>query len=151
MSEIKDTTTIDVEQIEGTTPKFSNFDTVEEASVYSRPDERKTFGGGIFNSFKRAQRDVPPGADAEFGAPHVGDTSKLHRKLKGRHIQMIAIGGAIGAGLFLGSGQALATGGPGSLVLDFAIVGVVLFCTVNALGELATLFPVQGTFISRHF
>ena len=57
---------------------------------------------------------------------------------------MIAIGGAIGAGLFIGSGRALATGGPGAVVLDFGLIGAMLFCTVNALGELATLFPVQG-------
>jgi amino acid permease len=150
MSELKDRSTTSIDQVEGTR-QFDHFDAVEDASVYSRPEDRKSWGGGMFSSFKRAQHDVPPGADWEMGTPQVGDTSKLHRKLKGRHIQMIAIGGSIGAGLFLGSGSALATGGPGSLVLDFAIVGVILFCTVNALGELATLFPVQGTFISSQF
>jgi amino acid transporter len=62
---------------------------------------------------------------------------KLHTKLKGRHMQMIAIGGSIGAGLFVGSGGALASGGPGSLVIDFLITGFMLLLTVNALGELA--------------
>jgi amino acid permease len=98
------------------------------------------------HSFKRAKQPglVTPGLDPEVGIPHAGDTSQLHRKLKGRHLQMIAIGGAIGAGLFIGSGKALATGGPGAVVLDFALIGMMLFCTINALGELATLFPVQG-------
>jgi len=98
------------------------------------------------HSFKRAEHSGPgtSGLDAEVGIPHAGDTSQLHRKLKGRHLQMIAIGGAIGAGLFIGSGKALAIGGPGAVVLDFALIGMMLFCTINALGELATLFPIQG-------
>jgi amino acid transporter len=66
-----------------------------------------------------------------------GETAKLHRALKGRHMQMIAIGGSIGAGLFVGSGGALAKGGPGNLIIDFIIIGVMLLLTVNAMGELA--------------
>jgi amino acid transporter len=58
---------------------------------------------------------------------------------------MIAIGGSIGCGLFIGSGAALKTGGPGAVVMDFCIIGFMIFCMVNAMGELATLFPVQGT------
>ena len=74
------------------------------------------------------------------------DTSRLNRKLKGRHMQMIAIGGSIGTGLFIGSGSALATGGPLALILDFGIIGIMLFCVVHALGELAVVFPIAGSF-----
>jgi hypothetical protein len=80
---------------------------------------------------------VPPG---ELGH----DTSRLDRKLQGRHMQMIAIGGAIGTGLFIGSGSALATGGPAALMIGFGIVGVMLFCVIHALGELAVMFPIAG-------
>jgi yeast amino acid transporter len=76
-----------------------------------------------------------------------GDITRLNRKLKTRHLQMIAIGGSIGCGLFIGSGSALKAGGPGAVVLDFCIIGLMMFCTVNAMGELATLFPVQGIFL----
>lgn len=55
-------------------------------------------------------------------------------------------GGSIEAGLFVGSGGALRTGGPASLLLGFAIVGVMLLCTMQALGELAVLYPVNGAF-----
>jgi len=59
---------------------------------------------------------------------------------------MIAIGGSIGTGLFVGSGSALANGGPASLLIAFGLIGVMLYCTVHALGEMAVLFPVAGSF-----
>lgn len=70
----------------------------------------------------------------------------LAMKLKPRHIQMIAIGGSIGTGLFVGSGAALSTGGPASLIIAYGLIGIMLFCTVHALGELAVAFPVAGSF-----
>ncbi|KAN0103177.1 amino acid permease [Hyaloscypha variabilis] len=72
--------------------------------------------------------------------------SGLAMKLKGRHLQMIAIGGSIGTGLFVTSGAALSTGGPASLVIAFIIIGILMFCTMQALGELAVTFPVAGSF-----
>ncbi|KAI0548606.1 putative amino acid permease [Xylaria curta] len=72
--------------------------------------------------------------------------SHLARKLKGRHLQMIAIGGSIGTGLFVASGRALESGGPASVLLAYFIIGTMLYCTVQALGELAVTFPVAGSF-----
>ncbi|KAK1966030.1 amino acid permease [Colletotrichum sublineola] len=74
-----------------------------------------------------------------------GDT-ELDRSMKPRHLQMIAIGGSIGAGFFVGSGSALTKGGPGSLLICFLIAGVMIFNVVYALGELAVLYPVSGGF-----
>ncbi|KAI9898209.1 hypothetical protein N3K66_006569 [Trichothecium roseum] len=71
---------------------------------------------------------------------------ELDRTMKTRHLHMIAIGGSIGAGFFVGSGGALAKGGPGSLFIDFLIIGIMMFNTVFALGELAVMYPVSGGF-----
>ena len=73
-------------------------------------------------------------------------SSLLARELKGRHLQMIAISGSIGTGLFVASGKALSQGGPASVLLAYMIVGVMLWCTVQALGEMAVVFPVAGSF-----
>ncbi|KAI8957617.1 amino-acid permease inda1 [Daldinia sp. FL1419] len=71
---------------------------------------------------------------------------ELDRSMKPRHLHMIAIGGSIGAGFFVGSGSALATGGPATLLIDFFIIGVMMFNVVYALGELAVMFPISGGF-----
>ncbi|UKZ62552.1 uncharacterized protein TrAtP1_003796 [Trichoderma atroviride] len=71
---------------------------------------------------------------------------ELERPMKARHLHMIAIGGSIGAGFFVGSGGALAKGGPGSLFVDFLIIGIMMFNVVYALGELAIMYPVSGSF-----
>ncbi|GEQ69475.1 hypothetical protein JCM33374_g3147 [Metschnikowia sp. JCM 33374] len=70
----------------------------------------------------------------------------LARSLKGRHLQMIAIGGSIGTGLFVGSGYALWQGGPAGQLISYILVGYSLFCVVNALGEMSVQFPVSGSF-----
>jgi amino acid transporter, AAT family len=69
----------------------------------------------------------------------------FHRGLKERHIQMIAIGGAIGVGLFLGSATAIQKAGP-SLLFSYAVAGVVIFLIMRALGELLMYRPVSGAF-----
>ncbi|KAI1501264.1 amino acid permease [Biscogniauxia marginata] len=87
---------------------------------------------------------APDGADTEVGIVHKG--AALKTDLKGRHMQMIAIGGAIGAGLFIGSGSALYKGGPAALIIGYLIVGVMLLFTMQALAELAVMYPVNGAF-----
>jgi yeast amino acid transporter len=72
--------------------------------------------------------------------------TSLHRELKARHITMIAIGGAIGTGLIIGTGKALAQAGPGSIFISYTIVGVVVFLVMAALGEMAAWLPMSAGF-----
>ena len=71
--------------------------------------------------------------------------SGLSRNLRNRHIQLIAIGGTIGVGLFLGSAKAIHAAGPG-LLFAYAAGGIAIFFIMRALGELLTYRPVAGSF-----
>lgn len=75
-------------------------------------------------------------------------SSSLQRGLKNRHIQLIALGGAIGTGLFLGIAQTIKTAGP-SVLLGYAIAGMIAFFIMRQLGEMVVEEPVAGTF--SHF
>src|SRR5438034_3394681 len=75
----------------------------------------------------------------------VTDEGALTRSLKSRHIQLIALGGTIGVGLFLGSAGAIHKAGPG-LLLAYLLGGVAIFFIMRALGELLTYRPVAGSF-----
>lgn len=70
-----------------------------------------------------------------------------HKKLKPRQIQMIAMGGAIGTGLFLGAGGRLANAGPG-LFLVYGFCGIFVFFILRAMGELVLHRPTTGSFVS---
>lgn len=74
------------------------------------------------------------------------DTSQhIQRGLKNRHIQMIALGGAIGTGLFYGSATVVKMAGP-AITLSYMIGGIVIFFIMRALGEMAVAHPVPGSF-----
>ncbi|KAL9060280.1 MAG: hypothetical protein Q9162_000684 [Coniocarpon cinnabarinum] len=90
-------------------------------------------------TYQRHQFDYEEAANNTASSP-------LLRSLKSRHLQMIAFGGSIGTGLFVGSGATLSAGGPASVLIAFSLIGVLVYCTVQALGEMAVVFPVAGSF-----
>ena len=73
---------------------------------------------------------------------------QLQRKLGARHLNMIAIGGSIGTGLFLASGATIANAGPGGALLAYALIGVMIYFLMTSLGELATHNPTSGAFFT---
>ncbi|HEY3424624.1 MAG TPA: amino acid permease [Negativicutes bacterium] len=73
------------------------------------------------------------------------DNQHIQRGLKNRHIQMIALGGAIGTGLFYGSGAVVKMAGP-AITLAYLVGGIVIFFIMRALGEMAVEQPVSGSF-----
>ncbi|QLH25376.1 amino acid permease [Streptomyces sp. Rer75] len=87
------------------------------------------------------QVEQQPGNGAVANASEEG----YERGLGSRQVQMIAIGGAIGVGLFMGAGANIAKAGP-SIVLMYALAGVVIFFIMRALGELLLYRPVSGSF-----
>lgn len=82
------------------------------------------------------------GSDFTAIDPHSG----VKRGLKTRHLSMMALAGIIGPGLLVGSGGALSSGGPASLLIGFGVIGLVAFSIMQSLGELTTLYPSGGAF-----
>lgn len=72
--------------------------------------------------------------------------TSLQRGLSPRQVQMIAVAGTIGTGLFLGTGRSLAEGGPASMLICYGTVGFIVYITLLLLGEMATQYPVAGSF-----
>ena len=72
------------------------------------------------------------------------------RGLKSRHAQMIALGGTIGTGLFVGSGQTLALGGPAFILVCYIVMTILVYFVVTAITEVATYLPVHGGTMSYY-
>ena len=85
---------------------------------------------------------------ATASRPGTGNTpapAALRKSLKNRHVQLIALGGAIGTGLFYGSSESIALAGP-SILLAYLVGGLAIFMIVRALGEMSVEDPRAGAF-----
>jgi amino acid transporter len=129
------------------------------ASPGLRPARNDTKYGSISNNIDDLEivsRDNLTGPPSDHDHDdHDGDlvtateNRDLQRGLAQRHLSMIGIAGSIGTGLFLGLGGAVQTGGPLGALLGYAIVGLIVCAVQFALGEVAALLPVTGSFV-RH-
>ena len=113
------------------------------------------------HAVSRSDADAVNGEDVKHEAFEQRNVGTLDRRLKSRHVQFLALSGmyhrlierqqvgntplgAIGTGLFVGSGQVLSLAGPLSAFLSYTITGFNLYCVINSLGEMGTYLPIPG-------
>lgn len=99
------------------------------------------------DSVEKNQLDV--GVHVVADGRHKFDVASIdlvQRQLKQRHVQMIAIAGTLGTGLFLGSGKALSGAGPVGALIAYALVGSVAYSSLCSIGEMTSHAPISGTF-----
>lgn len=123
----------------------SNGKALSDASSHSENSAWARFVDGFKRQTVSDSKDDGIKGDPESGGCSSGNNKK--RSLKNRHIQMIAIGGSIGTGLFVGSGVALGAGGPASLLICYFLISTMIFTTIQALGELSVTYPIGGSFL----
>ncbi|KAH3661489.1 hypothetical protein OGAPHI_006336 [Ogataea philodendri] len=82
--------------------------------------------------------------DTEEVSSAKGYNTEVHRGLKSRHVQLIALGGAIGTGLFVGTGGTLTACGPAGLLVGYLILSYFVWAIMNQLGEMVSYLPISG-------
>ncbi|KIJ65405.1 hypothetical protein HYDPIDRAFT_27415 [Hydnomerulius pinastri MD-312] len=80
------------------------------------------------------------------GSSNVASEDLPPPRLKSRHVQMIAIAGTLGTGLFLGSGQAISSAGPVGALIAYILVGTVAYASLCSVGEMTSFAPIHGSF-----
>lgn len=108
-------------------------------------------GNGVSNNDdveKAASVQDATDPQKSFMEPQIGVGGRGHtqRRLKNYHITLIGFCSGIGTGLFIGTGSAYAKAGPAGLLLAYLVVGSVLWCVMQSIAELATVFPSAGSF-----
>lgn len=81
-----------------------------------------------------------------FSFPSNSQPSELRRELGMRHLTMISIGGSIGTGLFIASGNTIHTAGPGVAIIAYLLMGCIVYLLMTSLGEMAAYMPTSGSF-----
>ncbi|KAJ8104604.1 hypothetical protein ONZ43_g7770 [Nemania bipapillata] len=98
----------------------------------------------VASSLEVPEAGPEPKTSPSAGEVNLAQGHQLQRGLKSRHIQFLALGGAIGTGLFIGSGQILATVGPAPLFMAYLVQMVVVWVVMNDLAEMTTYLPMKG-------
>lgn len=116
------------------------------STSYRAPASPATLDAQDFK-FPREEVAIQSGiSNIDLDAALIDPDSGVKRGLKTRHLAMLSLAGIIGPGLLIGSGGALSSGGPASLIIGFGVIGLVAFSIMQSLGELTTLYPSGGAF-----
>jgi amino acid permease len=114
----------------------SSMPSSKEADPISAEEAMATHIEAVGSNFE-AKEDVT-------GIVDLSERAEMKQELKSRHIQMIALAGAIGTGLFLGSGRAIAHSGPLGTLLSYSMTGMLAAGVVFTMAEMAALVPISG-------
>ncbi|KAM0264135.1 hypothetical protein ACHAQJ_000880 [Trichoderma viride] len=105
----------------------------------------KKYGSGPDDAYDINIEASSPNDSSDFTL--AGEGEQLHRGLKSRHLQFLALGGAIGTGLFVGSGSILADTGPAPLFMAYISMSMVVYVVMNVLAEMTVYLPFRGVTI----
>ncbi|KAI3550927.1 amino acid permease [Colletotrichum filicis] len=104
-------------------------------------DQEKMEPAGLENLYHQQSAKIGQVED-----PYIQPGYDLHKRLETRHVTMIALGGALGTGLLIGTGSALVKAGPAGILIDYSIVGCIVFLVMAALGEIISYMPLSHGF-----
>uniref|UniRef100_A0A060T9M7 ARAD1B00352p n=1 Tax=Blastobotrys adeninivorans TaxID=409370 RepID=A0A060T9M7_BLAAD len=113
--------------------------------VSSQPPDSSEYYDTVKEQYMVTDLPVSKESDDPIAAKY-GD---VKRGLKSRHVQLIALGGCIGTGLFVGSGTILSNSGPASLLIAYLVMSFIIWVVMNALGEMTTYLPLHGVSPTR--
>lgn len=121
------------------------FDTAPRSTVTTALDSETEFYSNKSNhDTEKKQYEIDIADDFDSASEKEHDGTSMKKGLKSRHIQIIALAGAIGTGLFVGSGAALEACGPAGLLIGYLILSIMVWFVMNQIAEMVTFIPIPG-------